>query len=137
MYFRFLLLYLKLVVKATCLFTYIKIYSFNWTNIIDLNKFLFRDWIYIVSWYQSINQSITYRTRDFWVQFFQMDITFFSFMCMFCISLFVLLYFFALPLCCLSFFDLRILISPLISSNSSSREVKRNCKLTCRNRKGS
>ena len=105
MYFRFLLLYLKLVVKATCLFTYIKIYSFNWTNIIDLNKFLFRDWIYIVSWYQSINQSITYRTRDFWVQFFQMDITFFSFMCMFCISLFVLLYFFFSLLCFLFFFD--------------------------------
>jgi hypothetical protein len=51
-------------------------------------------------------------------------------MCMFCRSLFVLLYFFfcrslfALlffffcPLCCL-FFDLQILITPLVSSNSS------------------
>jgi hypothetical protein len=38
-------------------------------------------------------------------------------MCMFCRSLFVLLYFW--PLCCLSFFDLRILITLLVSSNSS------------------
>ena len=37
---------------------------------------------------------------------------------MFCRSLFVLLYFFFLPLCCL-YFDLRILIIPLVSSNSS------------------
>jgi hypothetical protein len=42
----------------------------------------------------------------------------FSFMLMFCRSLFVLLYFFFWPLCCL-FFDIRILITPLISSNSS------------------
>jgi hypothetical protein len=37
----------------------------------------------------------------------------------FCRSLFVLLYFFFSPLCCLSFFDIRILITPLVSSNSS------------------
>jgi hypothetical protein len=43
----------------------------------------------------------------------------FSFMCVFCRSLFVLLYFFFWPLCCLFFFDIRILITPLISSNSS------------------
>jgi len=35
------------------------------------------------------------------------------------ISLFVLLFFFFWPLCCLSVFDLRILITPLVSSNSS------------------
>ena len=40
-------------------------------------------------------------------------------MCMFCISLFVLLYIFIWPLCCLFFFDVRILITPLVSSNSS------------------
>jgi hypothetical protein len=39
---------------------------------------------------------------------------------MFCRSLFVLLYFFSWRLCCLSFFDLRILITILVSSNSSS-----------------
>ena len=39
---------------------------------------------------------------------------------MFCRSLYVLLSFFFWPLCCLSF-DLRILITPLVSSNSSSR----------------
>jgi hypothetical protein len=38
---------------------------------------------------------------------------------MFCWLLFVLLYFFFWPLCCLFFFDIRILIAPLISSNSS------------------
>ena len=44
----------------------------------------------------------------------------FSFMCMFCRSLFVLLYFFFWSLCCLFFFDIRILNNPLLSSNSSS-----------------
>ena len=38
----------------------------------------------------------------------------FSFLCMFCRSLFVFW-----PLCCLSFFDWWILITPLLSSNSS------------------
>jgi len=37
-------------------------------------------------------------------------------MCMFCILLFVLLYFFTWPLCCLFFFDIRILIALLVSS---------------------
>ena len=40
-------------------------------------------------------------------------------MCMFCRSLFVILFFFFWPLCCLFFFDLRILITPLMYSNSS------------------
>jgi hypothetical protein len=35
-----------------------------------------------------------------------------SFMCMSCRSMFGLLFFLFLPLCCLSFFDLRILIAP-------------------------
>jgi hypothetical protein len=43
----------------------------------------------------------------------------FSFMCMFCRSLFVLLSFFFWPMCCLFVFDLRILITPLVSSNYS------------------
>ena len=42
-----------------------------------------------------------------------------SFVYVFCRSLFVLLSFFFLPLCYLSYFDLRILITPLVSSNSS------------------
>ena len=41
-------------------------------------------------------------------------------MFMFCRSLFILLSFFFWPLCCLSFPDLQILITPLVSSNSSS-----------------
>jgi hypothetical protein len=47
----------------------------------------------------------------------------FSFMCMFCRSLFVLLSFFFWPLCCLFFFYLRILIPHLESSNSSMKSV--------------
>jgi len=43
-------------------------------------------------------------------------------MCMFCRSLFVLLYFFFWPLCCLFFFDIRILITTLVSPNSFYRE---------------
>jgi hypothetical protein len=46
-------------------------------------------------------------------------------MCIFCRSLFVLLSFFFWPLCCLSFFDLRILIASLISSNSSHNNAVR------------
>ena len=42
-----------------------------------------------------------------------------SFICMSCRSLFVLLCFLFWPLCCLFFFDLRILITTLVSSNSS------------------
>ena len=43
----------------------------------------------------------------------------FSFMCMFCRSLFVHLYFFFWPLCRLFFFDIRIMVTHLVSSNSS------------------
>ena len=42
----------------------------------------------------------------------------FSFMCMFCRSLFVLLHIFVWPLCCLSY-DIWILNTPLEPSNSS------------------
>jgi hypothetical protein len=38
---------------------------------------------------------------------------------MFCRSLFVLLHYFFWPLCCLLFFDVGILIAPLVSSSSS------------------
>ena len=39
----------------------------------------------------------------------------FSFLCICCKSLFVLLYFFLWPLCCLSFYYLQILITPFVS----------------------
>ena len=45
------------------------------------------------------------------------------FMCMFCRSLFILLFFFFWPLCCLFFFDIQILITPLVSSNSSYKNT--------------
>jgi hypothetical protein len=38
---------------------------------------------------------------------------------MFWRSLFIFLYFFFLPLYCLSFFNMRIMIAPLVSSSSS------------------
>jgi hypothetical protein len=38
----------------------------------------------------------------------------------FCRSLFVLVYLFFSPFCCLSFFDIQILITPLVFSNSSN-----------------
>jgi hypothetical protein len=41
------------------------------------------------------------------------------FCAVFCKSLFVLLYFIFRPLCCLSFFNLQLLIIPLVSSNFS------------------
>ena len=47
----------------------------------------------------------------------------FSFIYMFCRSLFVLLYFFFCPLCCLFFFDIRILIAPQVSSNYSYSDM--------------
>ena len=40
----------------------------------------------------------------------------FCFICMFCRSLFVLLFIFFWPLCCLFFLDIRIMITPLVSS---------------------
>ena len=53
----------------------------------------------------------------------------FRFMCMFCRSLLVPLYFFFWSLCCLFFFDIRIPITQLVSSNSSysSRKYQDSC----------
>jgi hypothetical protein len=51
-----------------------------------------------------------------------------------CRSLFVLLYFFFWPLFCLFFFDIRILITPLVSSNSSWRWQKGNQKASIEGR---
>ena len=50
----------------------------------------------------------------------------FSFICMFCRSLFVLLDFFFWPLCCLFIFDIQILITSLVSSNSSHYKERYN-----------
>jgi hypothetical protein len=47
--------------------------------------------------------------------------------------LFVLLFFFFWPLCCLSFFDLRIQITPLVSSNSSTLWIISNFQTKVRN----
>ena len=55
--------------------------------------------------------------KRFLVGFMLLDLN--SFICMICRSLFVLLSFFFWPLCSLFFFDIRILITPLVSLNSS------------------
>ena len=57
----------------------------------------------------------TFKTSFYWGSCYSI----FCFISMFCRSLFVLMSFFLWPLCCLSFFDLRILITPLVSSNPS------------------
>ena len=49
---------------------------------------------------------------------------------MFCRSLFVLLFFFFWPLCCLFFYHIRILITSLVSSNSS-KHIIYFCPLFC------
>jgi hypothetical protein len=56
--------------------------------------------------------------------------TIFNFMCMFYRSLFVLLYLFFWSLCCLFFFDIQILITPLVSSNSSYWVGSESCYVT-------
>jgi hypothetical protein len=53
---------------------------------------------------------------------------------MFCRSLFVLLSFSLWPLCCLFFFDLRILITPWVSSESSYEQNIDNKRHQCRER---
>ena len=53
---------------------------------------------------------------------------------MFCRPLFVLLLFFSWPLCCLSFFDLWILITPLVSSNSIQRNWQHRSHKTKKNK---
>ena len=49
-----------------------------------------------------------------------------GFCVVFCRSLFVLLFFWSLTLCCLFSFNLRILITPLVSSNSSYSTINTN-----------
>ena len=46
-----------------------------------------------------------------------------SFICICCRSLFVLLYFFFWPLCCLFFFDIQILITPLERPGGSISQI--------------
>ena len=65
-----------------------------------------------------VSQSDVTQYRSTWVGF----VLIFSFTCMFCKSLFVLLSFFFWPLWCL-FYDLRILINPLVSSNYSYSSI--------------
>jgi hypothetical protein len=50
---------------------------------------------------------------------------------MFCRSLFILLSFSVWSLCCLSFFELRIMITPLVPSNSSHRNQRALSKKLC------
>ena len=55
----------------------------------------------------------------FWLVFSGVRVTRSLVLCtMFCISLFIILYFIFWPFCFMIFLDLRILITPLLSSNS-------------------
>ena len=57
----------------------------------------------------------------------------FCFICMFCRSLFVFLYFFFWPLCCLFFFDIQILITPFFKfflEKSKGQSKKDNSRYT-------
>jgi hypothetical protein len=118
--------------KITCNWSRIYIVkSLNWCINIYSNRYpkyktsLIRRW----AWrYQRGNQNPYIEEeqtgQERWFQFSQVRVTrslplLGSCICMFCRSLFVLLYFFFWPLCCLFFFDIRILITPLISWNSS------------------
>ena len=64
-------------------------------------------------YHQEVTEHVC-KTRELWKKWFALlDVQFF----MLCISLFDLFFW---PLCCLFFFDLLILITPLVSSNSGS-----------------
>jgi hypothetical protein len=82
--------------------------------------------------YMSFNSNLTgftcgagtadpFRASEFTTVFRRVRVAWYLVFCvMFCRSLFVLWFFFCWSLCCLSF-DLRLLITPLVSSNSSSQ----------------
>ena len=94
-------------------------------NIIETNAF----WLYVVqcrrwSWVSIVKQRLLtpypswvheFTPGFMWGSFYSI----FSSICMLCRSLFVLLYFFFWSLCPLFFVDIRILITPLVSSSSS------------------
>ena len=61
---------------------------------------------------------LLFMASDYSFGIFKLFLLLFSCICMFCTSLFVLLYFFFWPLFCLSFY-LWLLITPLVSSNFS------------------
>ena len=78
--------------------------------------------LFVPRYYEILTNLVTnFFSQDSNTSGFQWDSCYsiFSFMCMFCRSLFVFLYIFFWPVYCLSFFDLRVLITPLVSSNSS------------------
>ena len=84
-----------------------------------------RDHIFVHYDFHFLNFYVTYliccilnpltQRRTYWGSYYSI----FSFMCMFCRSFSSFYPFFFWPLCCLPFFDLRILFTPLVSSTSS------------------
>ena len=94
-----------------------KLCNVDFSRAINSKSYLFRLWHSVRCW--NLISTLTYIFYG-WVRVVKIwyfDVIF-SFICMFCRSLFVLLYFFFWPLCCLFFFDIRFLITPLVSSNS-------------------
>ena len=89
-----------------------------------VNTFWFYPHLWLITRFVTrLTRSATYVHPRFWVGFVLLSI--FSFMCMLCRSLFVL-FVFSWPLCCVSF-DLLIMITPLVSSSSSSRRLPTYC----------
>ena len=95
-----------------------------WAGITIVMNYIIIQWCSIVGEFGKWLSSSVVRVRDIVFAFFFLrrkpNCRFFSIICRFCRSLFVLLYFFFWPLCCLFFFDIRIIIAPLVSSISSS-----------------
>jgi hypothetical protein len=113
-------------------FTWLWFVCFNWlykkqlakrrTCIVSLSEeFIFKElyfWRYLIlQWYQLMEQALLIFVEHMSsLPGFLWDSSYsiFSFMCMFCRSLYVVLHFLYWPLCCLFFFDIRILITPLV-----------------------
>ena len=98
---------------------------FSWVKVISIYRHRYNEppWPWAVAWKHleptSAEQELPEHLSSPRVLVGFVLLHLFSLMCMFCRSLFVLLYFFFWPLCCLFFFDIQIVITPLISSNFS------------------
>ena len=110
-----------------CVYLYVYVFIFMFMCLCLFCRSLFVP-LFVFFWLFLLLSHMIYWCRNCWhvritwvhplflVGFILIDL---YFMCMLCRSLFVLLCFFFWPLFCLLFFDIRILIPPLVSSNSS------------------
>ena len=86
-------------------------------NVCHMTKLKTRMLVYLL-----LKTSFNYLAFQYFDYMYRLSLSL-AFCVLFCRSLFfVLLYFFFWPLCCLFFFDIRILITPLVSSNISYKK---------------